>query len=753
MFPKKMLLMLLVSGFLATLGQAAEGDELLEMSLDELLNVEVTTATKKAEKSDSAPATVYVVTADTIAARGYRNLKELLEDIPEIEIQSNAVAEFNNYFSIRGIAGNERFIVLLNGFRFNSPTGSPHVIEHNYPLVNVAQVEIILGPASALYGADAFGGIVNIITRDGEQGKGGVMDVAFGRFATQETALTYGHTFDRLRVSASAFRYESDEAVMPDFYPEEYAWYRNNYQQQGTALISPFIPVEIEIDPSLQNRPYETPNKAEFINLLVGTDQFQLGYSTNSERHSSSTGMRPEFNLFVGEALYRTDLESMFAKYQYKSSNERWFLDSSVWKGTYEIAPESAFLNTFTFYRPGYKYADAQTVKFEEQLTVDMGKRGTLIAGLSYEDVSALPKTGDLPAPFDPDLPADSQDLFYIGTDTTDAAGNDLTVEQAFFPVDYQNLAAYLQVSFSMRDTLDVTLGARFDDSTRYGSTFNPRLGLVKRFSPRLTFKFLYGTAFLAPSPYLALQHYGSFIPVDAEGNAAAGPEDTAGLFGPFWHLPNPDLAPEELTSFETSLAYYANDHWGLFINAYHNNVTDRVVNSGQFGRTFAGIPVGFAEVPINGGESDAYGGTLRLNYLGSLGSLQVNAFAAWSYADGEVDEGPLTYTAENTFRLVAELRAGKLTASPRLLVRGKSRHFLLDENGRNFENEAYEVVNLFARYRSLVKQGRWEIDTYLRVTNLFDERYTNVPLAQFEGFTATPQDPRFFSGGFTVKF
>ncbi len=750
---RRSIFLLLCLAFWPSLVAFDEGDDLLDMSLTELLNVEVTTATKTAEKSDAAPATVFVVTADTIRERGYANLKDLLEDIPEIEIQSNAVAEFNNYYAIRGIAGNERFIILLNGFRFNSPTGSPHVIEHNYPLVNVAQVEVILGPASALYGADAFGGIVNIITKDGEQGKGGLLELGFGDFGTGQASFSFGHVFERLKVSVSAHRYESDEARLPDFYPEEYAWYNERYLNDGTLLLSPFLPVEVAVDPALQNQPYATPNDASFYNILVGTDQFQVGYARNSEQHSSSTGMRPEFNLFVRDALYKVELESLFAKHQYKSDQGAWSLDSSVWKGTYEIAPESAFLNTFTFYRPGFKYADAQTVKLEEQLTLDLGRRGVVVAGLSYEDISALPKSGDLPRPFNPDIPAESQDLFYIGTNTTDAAGNDLTVPQAFFPVDYQNLAAYLQVAFAATAHLDVTLGARYDDNTRYGSTFNPRVGLVQRFNPRLTFKFLFGSAFLAPSPYLALQHYGSFIPVDAEGNSVDSPAETVGLFGPFWHLPNPDLAPEELTSFEASLAYYLNDHWGLFINAYHNDVAERVVNSGQFGRTFAGIPVGFAEVPINAGQSTSYGGTLRLNYLGHVAGVQVNAFAAWSYADGDIDDGPLTYTAENTWRLVAELKRGPLTVTPRWLARGKSRHFLTDENGRNFENQAYQVVHLHARYASLLKRGRFDCSAFLRVNNLFDKRYTNVPLAQFEGFTATPQDPRFVGGGITVSF
>ncbi|CAM2067989.1 TonB-dependent receptor [Sulfidibacter corallicola] len=730
-----------------------DADDLLSMSLNELLNIEVVTATKIAEKSDNAPATVHVISESTIRTRGYRNLKDVLEDIPEVEIQSNAVAEFNNYYTFRGISGNDRFIVLLNGFRFNSPTGSPHVIENNYPLVNVKRVEVILGPASALYGADAFGGIVNIITKDGDKSQGGSADLGAGRFGTREASLSYSRNFGQVYASVTAYGYESDEPTLPDFYPDEYAWYNNQYRNEGLVLVSPFIPVEQELDAEQQGRPYETPNEAQYINIAVQTGNFSFGYATNTESHSSSTGMRPEFNLFVEDAIFEIEVESMYIKHTHRADNDRWFLDSSLWKGTYELTPASKFLNTFTVYRDGFKYADAQTVKAEQQLTYLFENNSTFIAGLSYEDISALPKSGDLPFAFNPNVPAASQDLFYIGTNTTDQNGNDLTVSQQFFDVSYRNLGAYMQYVFKASEKAHITLGARFDDNTRYGSTFNPRAGLVYSPTDKVKLKLLYGSGFLAPSPYVALQHYGSFITVDEGGNATNDPEETAGLFGPFWHLPNPDLEPEELDTYEASLSWYANDHLGIFLNGYHNTVSNRVVNSAQFGREFQGIPVDFAEVPINAGESTSYGGTLRLNLLYPIGQVNLNAYLAYSLSDGDIDDTPLTYSAEDTVRFGAEISYRDFSVAPRILWRSESRHFLVDDNGSNFENDSYSVTHLFVRYDDLLHRGNTRLGAYLRVQNLFDKRYANVPFAQFEAFTATPQDPRHVGGGISITF
>ena len=66
-------------------------------------NIDVITVSKKEQKSSDAPAMIYVVTENNIKNRGYRNLQDLLEDIPEIEIQKKSTSEFSNYFTFRGI--------------------------------------------------------------------------------------------------------------------------------------------------------------------------------------------------------------------------------------------------------------------------------------------------------------------------------------------------------------------------------------------------------------------------------------------------------------------------------------------------------------------------------------------------------------------------------------------------------------------------------------------------------------------------
>ncbi len=106
---------------------------------------------------------------------------------------------------------------------------------------------------------------------------------------------------------------------------------------------------------------------------------------------------------------------------------------------------------------------------------------------------------------------SDFQDIYYLGTNITDQEGNDLTVAQDFY---------YLQWRSVVTKKLSLSIDGRLDFNTRYESTLNPRAGLVYSPTDKLKIKFLCGRANLAPSPYRQYQHYGSFRSLtDEEGN------------------------------------------------------------------------------------------------------------------------------------------------------------------------------------------------------------------------------------------
>lgn len=161
-------------------------------TLDELMKLTVTTASRRPEGLRDAPGKVDVVTADQIRARGYRSLADLLSDVPGFKMDFGGDQDYPVEFTVQGTRGTSRIVLLLDGVRVGAPTGEPLPIFANYPVHTARQVEIVFGPVSALYGADAFAAVVNIITKDASEAKGLAITASRGSFGLYNQAVSYG---------------------------------------------------------------------------------------------------------------------------------------------------------------------------------------------------------------------------------------------------------------------------------------------------------------------------------------------------------------------------------------------------------------------------------------------------------------------------------------------------------------------------------------------------------------------------------
>lgn len=176
---------------------------------------EVRGATVNPRPRQEIPATVRVITAEDIRRHGYRYLHELLRDQPGFDV-TYMQGLYGSIFSQRGLdqPENIRTLVLIDGVPDNNISQGSAYIKHTYGLEGVRQVEIVSGPASALYGANAMSGVINLVTKSGSDLKGG-LEVGFGttymeadtRRPAREARLAAGRKFGTLPGSADLFVY------------------------------------------------------------------------------------------------------------------------------------------------------------------------------------------------------------------------------------------------------------------------------------------------------------------------------------------------------------------------------------------------------------------------------------------------------------------------------------------------------------------------------------------------------------------
>lgn len=147
---------------------AAHAQDLTALPLEDLLRVEITTASKFRQDAREAPTQVQVITADDIERHGWRTLGEALGSLPGFYLSDDRAYQ---YLGARGflIPGDysTRFLLLLDGQRLNDNLFEQAPFGVNFPvdLSVIERIEVIPGPGSAIYGSNAVFGVINVITR------------------------------------------------------------------------------------------------------------------------------------------------------------------------------------------------------------------------------------------------------------------------------------------------------------------------------------------------------------------------------------------------------------------------------------------------------------------------------------------------------------------------------------------------------------------------------------------------------------
>jgi len=165
------------------------------LSIDDLLNVTVTSAGQKEQKLSDVAAALTVITSDDIERSGATNIPDLLRYVPGVE-----VAQVNNSavsVGIRGFDGvfDTKLLVLVDGRSIYNPLfGGVDWQFQRMMMENIDRVEVIRGPGATVWGANAVDGVINIITKDSADTQGGLVSTVYGTKEGETGSFRYGLT-------------------------------------------------------------------------------------------------------------------------------------------------------------------------------------------------------------------------------------------------------------------------------------------------------------------------------------------------------------------------------------------------------------------------------------------------------------------------------------------------------------------------------------------------------------------------------
>ncbi len=404
-------------------------------------NTYITTVSKKKELAQEAPANITVLTQEQIKELGVTNLYEALSYIPGITV-------IETYFGISSVIFrntfqdhyNHKSLMLINGHPFFETINFGYHLEI-IPINAVKQIEVIRGPGSVLYGTNAYAGVINIITYEGEKNSFST-SAKGGSFGTQEYSLSTQAKEGDFNCFAAA-SYGDDDG------------YEMNLKRDEIGLSRSFD--------------YENDVTNAYASLQYKGLTFNTGYF---KQDKEKIGWLPMVYL-SGQNHY----DGYFTDLEFQHS----FTDSVSFQinGRYDsMDKEYDMLSRYgghsSVLLEGYKYGG------EAQLNYTPLENVTLTLGTSWDRYK-----------IDPDwqlitLPSLVGDLvvYYNGKTYSDES------------------SVYSNLSWGLTDSLKLVAGARYFDNSKAGTDTTPNAGLVYELAEGKYLKFLYGEAYRAPNSY-----------------------------------------------------------------------------------------------------------------------------------------------------------------------------------------------------------------------------------------------------------
>lgn len=184
---------------LPALSQQGAGPDLTQSSLEDLMSINVTSVSKKEQKTSQAAGAVYVISQDDIRRSGALNIPDLLRMVPGLDIAQINPGKWA--ISSRGFNGqySNKLLVLIDGRTVYTPIFAGVFWDsQNVPLDTIERIEVIRGPGASVWGSNAVNGVINIITQNAADTQGGYVSGDLGNSSIGPETVQYGGKAKRL---------------------------------------------------------------------------------------------------------------------------------------------------------------------------------------------------------------------------------------------------------------------------------------------------------------------------------------------------------------------------------------------------------------------------------------------------------------------------------------------------------------------------------------------------------------------------
>lgn len=636
----------------------AYNDGLAELYGDEEF-VSIATGSKK--PITRAPAVASVITAEDIRAMGATDLNQVLDTVPGLHVSLSTLSRLDAVYSIRGIhtGFNPQVLLLMNGIAFPELWTGAHPILFRLPVANIERIEVMRGPGSAIYGADAYAGVINIITKDADGLGGTVTGGRVGSFDSQEFWLQHGATYADWDVAFS-FEWQTTDGDRDRVVKRDAQTTLDEIHGTSASL----APGSLDTRYDLFNTRLEI-GRGDWTFSLWNWRLEDAGVGAGAAQALDPEGYQSD-NLYLADLTWHnTDL------------HPDWDLTSRV---SYQYLDNNI---KFHIYPPGAQLGE--TLTFPEGM-IGRPDDTSRIAGVDLAAIySGISKHKLRIGTGYKYQHMETSETKNYGPGVFPGVITDVTDTPFIYAPDKSRKVLHLslQDEWQFAPDWELTTGIRYDDFSDTGDTFNPRIALVWATRHNLTTKLLYGSAFRAPS----------FSELYAINNPVA--------------LGNPDLDPETIDTLELAFDYKPTFDVQLGLSLFTYQARDLI--------EFVPDSNGTSKTARNARDQDGYGLELEMDWKLSE-TLRLRGNYAWQRAEDEETGRRVADAPGQQAYLRADWRFWPdWVLSPQATWVGDRARAAADPRT---EIDDYTLVDVTLRRSNLFKN----LEAALSVRNLFDE-------------------------------
>lgn len=543
------LCIILASAWIGTAAAQSSEEEELALVYGDKSTVSIATGGK--QSITRAPAVSTVITSRDIEAMGATDLDQALESVPGLHVSKSSIAS-KPIYSFRGILAleNSQVLMLVNGIPItNTFQGDRGQIWGGMPLENVARIEVIRGPGSALYGADAFSGVINIITKNANDINGTETGVRTGSFNSRDAWVQHGGTLGGRDAAfyLGAGKTDGQKRIIQQDAQSTWDACFTTGGCPGIPAIPGYSPVSLAPGPINEERKTidaRTDLSKDAWRFRAAYQKRELGGgaglagSLDPNGRANTSRLYLDLNYDQANLAPNWDVSGVVGFYNIKEYGDP----------AYTLFPAGAMGGSFPngmIGAPGHseRHTHASVSAFysgfdEHRVRIGVGLRQDDM----YETQETKNYNGTLAPICDPLNP----------TNPTPAPGCTPILMNAdsrfiyILPHKRELSYVFAQDEWNLVKDWALTVGIRHDRYSDFGSTTNPRLALVWDAAYNVVVKAMHGEAFRAPT---FVEQYAINNPVQSG---------------------SPDIKPETITTNELAIAWQPDSKLQTNLNFFH---------------------------------------------------------------------------------------------------------------------------------------------------------------------------------------